>query len=261
MNALDRHRERDAVQRRRRQQLGAAYDIARRERARGRWYDKPLPANHEEHAALRHAAQGGLIAGPARDEHTAAVVSLLELGADPDRPAPSDGLTPLQAACSVGHTGAVRALLEAKVCTCVRIHDAGVCMYACMYACMIFATLTSTTPKADVNYAVAAPGYEHGATALSLTLSVAADLWRPPLRGLAEWLRLGGGPVGWIRSPRSSGICTCVARYMHMRGGMVHTRSCPTYTHPAAWGEGSQRRRAGIAMGPRPRVDARVWWR
>ena len=62
--------------------------------------------------------------------------------------------------------------------------------------------------KADVNYAVAAPGYEHGATALSLTLSVAADLWQPPLRGLAEWLRLGGGPVGWIRSPRSSGIST-----------------------------------------------------
>ena len=112
MHALDRHRERDAVQRRRRQQLVVAYDIARRERARG-WHDMPLPANDDEHAALRHAAQGGLIAGPARDEHTAVVVALLELGADPDRPAPSDGLTPLQAACSVGHTGAVRALLEA----------------------------------------------------------------------------------------------------------------------------------------------------
>ena len=56
------------------------------------------------------------MAGPARDVHTAAVVALLELGADPDRPDPSDGLTPLQAACTVGHTGAVRALLKAKVC-------------------------------------------------------------------------------------------------------------------------------------------------
>ena len=45
---------------------------------------------------------------------------------------------------------------------------------------MTFADLTFA--KADVNYAVAAPGYEHGATALSLTLSVAADLWQPPLR-------------------------------------------------------------------------------
>ena len=115
MNALDRHRERDAVQRRRRQQLVVAYDIARRERARDRWQDKPLPANDEEHVALQHAAQGGLIAGPARDEHTAAVISLLELGADHNQPAPSTGLTPLQAACSVGHTGAVRALLDAKV--------------------------------------------------------------------------------------------------------------------------------------------------
>ena len=48
-----------------------------------------------------------------------------------------------------------------------------------MYACMTFADLTFA--KADVNYAVAAPGYSHGATALSLTLSVAADLWQPPL--------------------------------------------------------------------------------
>jgi hypothetical protein len=47
--------------------------------------------------------------------------------------------------------------------------------------------------------------------------------------------------------------------HMHMRGGMVHTRPCPTYTHPAAWGEGPQRRRAGITMGARPRIDARVW--
>jgi len=74
---------------------------------------------------------------------------------------------------------------------------------------MTFADLTFA--KADVNYAVAAPGYSHGATALSLTLSVAADLWQPPLRRLTEWLGLGGGPVGWIRSPRSSGICICVA--------------------------------------------------
>ena len=213
MHALDRHRERDAVQRRRRQQLVVAYDIARRERARGCWNDTPLPANDEEHAALRHAAQGGLIAGPARDEHTAVVVALLELGADPDRPAPSDGLTPLQAACSVGHTGAVRALLNAKVCMRVCIHDAGVCTHACM----TFVALTCM--KANVNYAVAAPGYEHGATALSLTLSVAADLWQPPLRGLAEWLRLGGGPVGWIRGPRSSGICICIThgRAPHIR--------------------------------------------
>ena len=78
-----------------------------------------------------------------------------------------------------------------------------------MYACMTFADLTFA--KADVNHAVAAPGYEHGATALSLTLSVAADLWQPPLPRLAEWLGLGGGPVGWIRSPRSNGICICVA--------------------------------------------------
>ena len=51
----------------------------------------------------------------------------MRAGADPDRPDPSDGLTPLQAACTVGHTGAVRALLEAKVC----MHDAGI---ACMHA-------------------------------------------------------------------------------------------------------------------------------
>ena len=56
-----------------------------------------------------------------------------------------------------------------------------------------FTALASTTLKADVNYAVAAVGYEHGATALSLTLAVAADLWQPPLCRLAEWLRLGGG--------------------------------------------------------------------
>ena len=122
METLETYREREASQRRRRQQLVVAYDIARRERARDRWREKPLPANKEEHAALRHAAQGGLMAGPARDVHTAAVVALLELGADPDRPDPSDGLTPLQAACTVGHTGAVRALLEAKVC----MHDAGI---------------------------------------------------------------------------------------------------------------------------------------
>ena len=127
MNALEQHREREALQRRRRQQLVVAYDTARRERARDRWREKPLPANNEEHAALRHAAQGGLMAGPARDVHTAAVVALIELGADPDRPGPSDGLTPLQAACTVGHTGAVRALLEAKVC----MHDANI---ACMHA-------------------------------------------------------------------------------------------------------------------------------
>ena len=114
-SALTTHRARDAAQRRRRQQLAFAYELSRRERTRNRWRDKPLPANDEEQAALRHAAQGGLLAGPARAEHTAAVVSLLELGADPNRPDTSDGLTPLLAACSVGHSGAVRALLDAKV--------------------------------------------------------------------------------------------------------------------------------------------------
>ena len=93
-----------------------AYDAARKARLRERLLGGPTPAMmiEERAAALRHAAQGGLVAGPAKAKHAEAVLSLLKAGADPNRPDEQDGLTPLLKACSIGHVAAVRALLAAN---------------------------------------------------------------------------------------------------------------------------------------------------